>query len=63
MKDSPETAQDAIDVDPQLIPELDRLAQGVQDELKSRYQSQYVAQTVQLTLIKTLNRKSIILRQ
>jgi len=36
LKDSPETAQDAIDVDPQLIPELDRLAQGAQDELKSR---------------------------
>lgn len=35
MKDSPETAQDAIDVDPQLIPELDRLAQGAQDELRS----------------------------
>lgn len=35
MKDNPETAQDAIDVDPQLAPELDRLAQAAQEELKS----------------------------
>ncbi|KAL4808447.1 hypothetical protein BDV18DRAFT_135027 [Aspergillus unguis] len=34
MKDSPETAQDAIDVGPQLVPELDRLAQTAQEKLK-----------------------------
>ncbi|KAL2829018.1 hypothetical protein BDW59DRAFT_142729 [Aspergillus cavernicola] len=34
MKDNPETARDAVDVDPFLLPELDRLSQAAQDELK-----------------------------
>ncbi|KAL4930727.1 ubiquitin-specific protease UBP2 [Aspergillus undulatus] len=34
MKENPDTARDAIDVDPQLVPELNRLAQEAQDELK-----------------------------
>ncbi|KAL4908121.1 hypothetical protein BDW74DRAFT_146881 [Aspergillus multicolor] len=33
MKQDPDTAQDAIDVDPALAPELDRLAQAAQNEL------------------------------
>ncbi|KAL4938145.1 hypothetical protein BDV06DRAFT_61519 [Aspergillus oleicola] len=34
MKDNPDTARDAIDVDPQLASELDRLAQASQSELE-----------------------------
>ncbi|KAL4797230.1 hypothetical protein BDV19DRAFT_50246 [Aspergillus venezuelensis] len=35
MKDNPETSQDAIDVEPQLASELDRLAQAAQNELEN----------------------------
>ncbi|KAL4865989.1 hypothetical protein BDV12DRAFT_173679 [Aspergillus spectabilis] len=34
MKENPETSDDAIDVDAELLPELNRLAQGAQEELK-----------------------------
>ncbi|KAL3446616.1 hypothetical protein BJX65DRAFT_278910 [Aspergillus insuetus] len=34
MKDNEDTTEGAIDVDPQLLPELDRLSQAAQDELK-----------------------------
>ncbi|KAL4990445.1 hypothetical protein BDW68DRAFT_154250 [Aspergillus falconensis] len=34
MKHDPDAARDAIDIDPQLVPELDRLAQKAQDESK-----------------------------
>ncbi|CBF81435.1 ubiquitin-specific protease UBP2 [Aspergillus nidulans FGSC A4] len=34
MKQDPDASQDAIDVDPQLIPELSRLEQKAQDEMK-----------------------------
>ncbi|KAL2853835.1 hypothetical protein BJY01DRAFT_206505 [Aspergillus pseudoustus] len=34
MKDNEDTTEGAIDVDPQLLPQLDRLSQAAQDELK-----------------------------
>ncbi|KAL4788218.1 hypothetical protein BJX76DRAFT_200852 [Aspergillus varians] len=46
IKDNPETAQDAIDVDPQLLPELNRLAQTAQDELKNLEQEIKNTQTM-----------------
>jgi ubiquitin carboxyl-terminal hydrolase 25/28 len=36
MNDNEDTTEGAIDVDPQLLPELDRLSQAAQDELKRR---------------------------
>ena len=41
MKQDPDASQDAIDVDPQLIPELSRLEQKAQDEMKRRSTAKY----------------------
>lgn len=41
MKEDPEAAQDAFDIDPQLISELDKLSQISKSELACRFPSPY----------------------